>query len=1519
MRIQNCKNRQGLTLVFVVSMIVLFLLMGTTFVIIANDYFKASRKRSGASLYTIDRAALVQRAFYDVVRGPSLLDSSSPFRAHDLLSDQYAYGFSAVIDSDPEFVAGTEDQFLQVTLKSEAGQNGVPNRVWDHDQADADSPASLGTESGLYNGLVFTFVSGPAKGFSTRIVNHYYDVDETNNYFVISTLGWLDRGTVNPSLLLDSEVVINGREFSGTGVGGAPSGTELGSSALFPNRIGESFADLNSNYLFGARHSPNESYDAADFQNMFLSGWDNQTPPNIIPSFHRKSLYDYNNESTHTPAQIQRYSFRPIYDPRGTGTANFSYPFKATELDVDTDGDGNLDSVFIDPGYGIISNPSGQRFKPLVAFRIVDLDGRLNVNAHGNLTQVEDYNHYISTSVPMLSGNTGLPRGQGYGPPEVSLANLFGAQYESLLWSRYGEDLVPGSSSNRKSTRKLFGYPIDVVDWANGRFGTVARQNSNQRGSLFASSAMDIHGRFAIGSPMRSALNSSVGFDNFRDPNLVNFTNGLPVIDMAASSNSSNEFDNNAYEMTFAPLPNGDYRDRPFTPTELERVLRQFDADSNVLPARLLNFATSIDPDSLTTDIRNLLTTDSFEVPVTPRNLRSLLLEKVSSSIADRMLSLDFFAPELKLGLKMDVNRPFGNGYDDNQDGVVDEPDEADIESHQDFSFGNPEFDLNRDGVSGGNGPNGSESNARVIFARHLYMLALLLTDTVDDDLDGDGSPDPGSYARMIAQWAVNVVDFRDPDLIMTRFQYDPNPWDGTWDVNNSNVVWGCERPEMLITETFGFHDRRTEDSAVGGRLGDDPPDPHYDNRLRPEAGAFIELYNPWTQNSLNQRLDPSLYVYSNDGQNQGIDLARKTRRTSGRNSSPVWRISVDRPDRSQNPDPEDTTPLRYVYFTDPTDGGNDIVNDDDSPGVEVFYSDFDATVVRPGEQAIIGSLGNEIGSGKFAIPMGRLSSKTAIDEIPDNLDLENTRGIILDPANGTIETINFDANNPDETRSARILPINLPRSFNVSDKFGGYNSDMTRGEAPIADGVRYQNPDGSEGGFDVPLDATTDVNRDDADLQYLWLNGETGESFRVIKLQRLANPSLPFDAELNPYITIDRTDMDLTGFNGAIRGRSGSAPDLVGLMLNGNPPLSVENNASHERGGEDKQRLLFKSGRATLVASTFAGDDTHYFDMSMEESLGKTNDAYVENLPNEGFAWLTWNNRPYVSHLELTNVPFSEPKWLTRSFSAKSNLNPYEGNDNEVVGRFGHLLNFFANESDAGGTRANMYRLMDYLEVPSRFTGTEQYLSTTSFPSPFNYLPRYRVPGKINVNTIYSKEIWDALQREFSDPALGVNWNSFTSSRNGMSAGLPTDFQNPFRPADKGVNVPLTQLEVDGPDCTLFRKRNINDSNSEPLFDFNGTNPANNSNRSAYFRNAQRQRLGNLVTTKSSVFAIWITVAYFEVDEEGRVGAEVGSDTGDIVRNRGFYVFDRSIPMAFEPGKNHNVERGILVQSIIE
>ena len=88
--------------------------------------------------------------------------------------------------------------------------------------------------------------------------------------------------------------------------------------------------------------------------------------------------------------------------------------------------------------------------------------------------------------------------------------------------------------------------------------------------------------------------------------------------------------------------------------------------------------------------------------------------------------------------------------------------------------------------------------------------------------------------AHRIAQWAINVVDFRDADAIMTPFEYDVNPFngwqpmDGDPDTNDApagpadqerRLVWGAEYPDLLLTETAAFHNRNVKDTAYDDRM----------------------------------------------------------------------------------------------------------------------------------------------------------------------------------------------------------------------------------------------------------------------------------------------------------------------------------------------------------------------------------------------------------------------------------------------------------------------------------------------------------------------------------------------------------------------------------------------------------------------------------------------------------------------------------------------------------------------------
>ena len=76
---------------------------------------------------------------------------------------------------------------------------------------------------------------------------------------------------------------------------------------------------------------------------------------------------------------------------------------------------------------------------------------------------------------------------------------------------------------------------------------------------------------------------------------------------------------------------------------------------------------------------------------------------------------------------------------------------------------------------------------------------------------------------------------------------------------------------------------------------------------------------------------------------------------------------------------------------------------------------------------------------------------------------------------------------------------------------------------------------------------------------------------------------------------------------------------------------------------------------------------------------------------------------------------------------------------------------------------------------------------------------------------------------------------------------------------------------------------------------------------------------LGTVNQDSSGVSTATTKQTEIQCEDAATGGRELGIDAGDAHRNRAFYIFDRSIPVAFEPGKNHNVERAVLVRSRIE
>ena len=75
---------------------------------------------------------------------------------------------------------------------------------------------------------------------------------------------------------------------------------------------------------------------------------------------------------------------------QSTRRDNIAVPFWEVvgPWDVDNDNDGVPDSIWVDLGDPIQELEDGTRYKALYAFLIIDLDSRLNVNAHGLAEQL---------------------------------------------------------------------------------------------------------------------------------------------------------------------------------------------------------------------------------------------------------------------------------------------------------------------------------------------------------------------------------------------------------------------------------------------------------------------------------------------------------------------------------------------------------------------------------------------------------------------------------------------------------------------------------------------------------------------------------------------------------------------------------------------------------------------------------------------------------------------------------------------------------------------------------------------------------------------------------------------------------------------------------------------------------------------------------------------------------------------------------------------------------------------------
>ncbi|MCH2119269.1 MAG: hypothetical protein MK161_16395, partial [Pirellulales bacterium] len=417
------RHRRGVLLLVVLSMLVLFMMIGTAFLMTSDMYRKGSKAAAKEGRVGNPPRELLDRALYQLLRDTN--NQFSAVRYHSLLRDMYGTdGFEATA-AEAQFAMGTsspnptQGQFIDIAINLQSGVRKL-HRTIDN----LPIGHSLPPNKGYYNGALLTFTSGPARNQSFRVIQ--YETNAGNQYWLrLMAVPHANMTVVNPpGQLAGHSFIVNGRPYNGTGVGynlTAMAGTARLSAmaailpslenssfyaevALTPNSV--SFATLPANVesldedvtslamdpeniLVDYGHYPgvgdcDESYDAPDFQNMFLAhetvmpvakgSWENHPTAgpifgleNVpIPSFHRMALVNYwrkevldaglDPASALAIALKRKIMMRPLREdhPNFNGSNPQSHNTPHWEIvgpwDVDNDNDGVPDSIFVDMG-----------------------------------------------------------------------------------------------------------------------------------------------------------------------------------------------------------------------------------------------------------------------------------------------------------------------------------------------------------------------------------------------------------------------------------------------------------------------------------------------------------------------------------------------------------------------------------------------------------------------------------------------------------------------------------------------------------------------------------------------------------------------------------------------------------------------------------------------------------------------------------------------------------------------------------------------------------------------------------------------------------------------------------------------------------------------------------------------------------------------------------------------------------------------------------------------------------------
>ncbi len=793
---------------------------------------------------------------------------------------------------------------------------------------------------------------------------------------------------------------------------------------------------------------------------------------------------------------------------------------------------------------------------------------------------------------------------------------------------------------------------------------------------------------------------------------------------------------------------------------------------------------------------------------------------------------------------------------------------------------------------------------AREQLAIDIYLRLLAVAGVAPPSNLANPLPTDIQPRRWLAQLAVNIVDYIDADEISTPFNFY-NPANGPYGLpllNNYNTqltptnstlpvfstgnpdvpaywVFGTELPRIVISEVLGEYSLPTDNGTPNGN----PKGPNA------KAGNFnvnmwVELFN--TMPATAAITGPTGYQTVNGSTLQ----------------------------------PQDSLPVPLYIPTGPTPA----------------YNPYQLIIANNGETLANSTL----------VPYSHglwYDQKTATSTPPGpglNNNVLGTPQQLRYNASGAIAGSNFNDGNGSAWTVGSPPPAGNPPA--ASATYPLIPPSGLAGQSCMLVGPAFSN-NANDINKDIPAKGTppTTLLMQSPSMQYqvtftppnTWTITLPGTNTPVtiydningvsVLLRRLANPHLPYNPysaagtltypayPFNPYITVDYVHgVQLNGY-------IGSNGQPIPISKANNPP--TPNGVPVPPGPASYGKLQpYAAHLSQYVLQTTPQGAVNHHTLGLPNWL-PTNTATVPPTPNP-FTWLVHLDRPLISPMELLHVSGFHPHQLTQRFIFVPNTNtipisqPY-GNPGQYPATSGAPASYFFQHYVPWFDQSRrLYRIFEFLETHNGMSG----ISTVNG----------RVPGKVNINTLWDvplanpttnptplyPQIYQALydssgtfsNTNYSATAANLLIQTLLTRRTpGLAAGTLSAVDNPLVGMAAGV-APVPPMDLQYPNGmginhTLFTDNQLDATASAinpRVLQIPNAVPTNPQGADPYMQMELMNKIYNRLTTRSNVYAVFLTVGFFQVTPgttPPKLGAEIGLSEGRNVRHRMFAIVDRT------------------------